>query len=152
MLLQITHIGVLKMATEKLFSVVGIACKKGEYKVRWANDLVSRTKMLTRDGQTDIRLVALSEPVTKLEAVQAIIDHELFADDIAQLAIDEFLYSVNGKTNNKKATTVVDTVDEPVVTYDDLVDDDIDSALLEAFAASDLAEDELVDELGEELA
>ena len=121
------------MATDKLFSVVGVACKNGTYKVRWANDLPSRVKMLTRDKQEDIRLVELSEPVTKLEAVQAIIDHEWFQDDNAQQAIDDYLYSAGVQAKPIKVNKIVEQkevdIDEATTydlekTYDDLFDEE----------------------------
>jgi hypothetical protein len=55
---------------EKLFTVAGTATHKGITKVRFANDLVARIKILNKAGATDINLVELSKPMTKLEALQ----------------------------------------------------------------------------------
>jgi hypothetical protein len=58
------------MATaEKLFTVAGTAAQDGVTKVRFANDLVARIKILTKAGCTDINLVELPQPMTKLEAL-----------------------------------------------------------------------------------
>ena len=58
------------MATEKLFTVAGTATHKGITKARFANDLVARIKILNKAGCTDINLVELPSPMTKLQALQ----------------------------------------------------------------------------------
>lgn len=59
------------MATEKLFTVAGTATDtKGNTKARFANDLVARVKILTKAGCSNINLVELPQPMTKLEALQ----------------------------------------------------------------------------------
>ena len=58
------------MATEKLFTVAGTATHKGITKARFANDLVARIKILNKAGCTDINLVELPTPMTKLQALQ----------------------------------------------------------------------------------
>jgi uncharacterized protein YggU (UPF0235/DUF167 family) len=55
---------------DKLFTVAGTATHNGITKVRFANDLVARIKILTKAGATDINLVELPKPMTKLEALQ----------------------------------------------------------------------------------
>ncbi|NCX45364.1 MAG: hypothetical protein EBW74_13195, partial [Betaproteobacteria bacterium] len=59
------------MATSKLFTVAGISKREGEYKVRFAND-VMRVKVLMKGGHEDVRLVELDQPSTKLEAVKVL--------------------------------------------------------------------------------
>lgn len=57
--------------TEKLFTVAGTAKNPdGTVKARFANDLVARIKILNKAGCTDINLVELPEPMTKLAALQ----------------------------------------------------------------------------------
>lgn len=90
------------MATDKLFNVVGISKLNGEYKVRFAND-VMRVKVLAKHGHEDIRLVELDEAVTKYAAVQAIQAHEDFIDAAAQSAIAEYLEDKAPKTPKAKA-------------------------------------------------
>ena len=58
------------MTQETLFTVAGTSNRQGEVKVRFANDLVSRIKALHRAGHTDVNLVELPQPMTKLEALQ----------------------------------------------------------------------------------
>ena len=55
---------------DKLFTVAGTATHNGVTKVRFANDLVARIKILTKAGATDINLVELPKPMSKLEALQ----------------------------------------------------------------------------------
>jgi hypothetical protein len=57
--------------TNKLFTVAGTATNpNGTVKVRFANDLVARIKILNKAGCTDINLVELPRAMTKLEALQ----------------------------------------------------------------------------------
>ena len=58
------------MATEKMFTVAGTATHKGVTKVRFANDLVARIKILNKAGCTNINLIELPRAMTKLEALQ----------------------------------------------------------------------------------
>jgi hypothetical protein len=59
------------MATEKMFTVAGTATNPdGTTKARFANDLVSRIKILNKAGCSNINLVELPRPMTKLEALQ----------------------------------------------------------------------------------
>jgi hypothetical protein len=58
-------------ATEKLFTVAGTARNAdGTVKARFANDLVARIKILNKAGCTDVNLIELPEPMTKLGALQ----------------------------------------------------------------------------------
>ena len=55
----------------KLFTVAGTATNPdGTTKARFANDLVARIKILNKSGCTNINLIELPEPMTKLEALQ----------------------------------------------------------------------------------
>lgn len=57
--------------TEKLFTVAGTATNPdGTTKVRFANDLVARIKILTKANCTNIDLVELPRAMTKLEALE----------------------------------------------------------------------------------
>ena len=78
------------MATDKLFNVVGVSKLNGEYKVRFATDIM-RIKVLAKHGHEDIRLCELDEAVTKYEAVQKIQSMDEFQDAAAQSAIAEYL-------------------------------------------------------------
>ena len=66
----------------KLFTVAGTARNPdGTVKVRFANDLVSRIKILTKAGCTDINLVELPEGMTKLQALQHLQSQGVTAGD-----------------------------------------------------------------------
>lgn len=57
--------------TEKTYTVVGTAINAdGTIKVRWANDLVSRIKILDKAGCTEIDLIELPHSMTKLAAME----------------------------------------------------------------------------------
>ncbi len=58
------------MATDKTFTVAGTATQNGVTKARFANDMVARVKILTKAGCTNINLIELPQPMTKLEALQ----------------------------------------------------------------------------------
>ena len=78
------------MATDKLFSVAGISKLNGDYKVRFANDIM-RIKVLAKSGHEDIRLVDLEGEFSKLEAAKMILGSEDFSDAIAQSTILEYI-------------------------------------------------------------
>jgi hypothetical protein len=78
------------MATDKLFTVAGISKLNGNYKVRFANDLM-RIKVLAKSGHEDIRLAELTKASTKLEAAKAILAMDDFSDTVAQATITEYL-------------------------------------------------------------
>ena len=59
------------MSQEKLFTVAGTATNSnGTAKARFANDLVARIKILNKAGCTNINLIELPSPMTKLQALQ----------------------------------------------------------------------------------
>ena len=87
------------MATDKLFTVVGVSKLDGETKVRFANDTL-RTKVLQKHGHTDIVLVELDSAMSKLEAVKTIQFAEEFQSVAAQSAIADYL---DAKTPKVKA-------------------------------------------------
>lgn len=55
--------------TVKMFSVAGVSHFKGQFKVRFANDL-ARVKLLMKNDNTDIELIELPEPMSKPDAVK----------------------------------------------------------------------------------
>lgn len=59
------------MSQDKLFTVAGTATNAdGTAKARFANDLVARIKILNKAGCTNINLMELPTPMTKLQALQ----------------------------------------------------------------------------------
>jgi hypothetical protein len=92
--------------TDQTFKVVGVSKLDGEYKVRFANDIM-RIKVLDKKGHEDVRLCELDEPLTKYEAVKAIQGMDEYKDAAAQSAIAEYLEEkapkVKAKTKTKEA-------------------------------------------------
>ena len=85
------------MATDKTFTVAGVSKHKGEYKVRFANDIM-RIKNLDKAGHEDIRLCELDKPMSKYDAVKAISTMTEFSDAAAQATISEYLEDKAPKT------------------------------------------------------
>ena len=88
------------MATDKTFKYAGISKHNGEYKVRFANDIM-RIKILAKNGHEDIRFFELDEPKTKLEAVFELKDEAELSDGIAQITLAEYIAE---NTPKNKAT------------------------------------------------
>ena len=93
------------MATDKLFSVAGISSLNGNYKVRFANDMM-RIKVLAKSGHEDIRLADLEASVSKLDAARLLLTMTEFADATAQATITEYIEENTPKTAAPKAKTV----------------------------------------------
>ena len=74
----------------KLFSHAGVSKLDGEFKVRYANDAL-RTKVLIKNGHTEIELLDLGDEFTKAEICQVLMQHEAFQDEAAQTAITDFV-------------------------------------------------------------
>jgi len=96
------------MATDKLFNVVGVSKLNGEYKVRFATDIM-RIKVLAKHGHEDIRLAELDTAVSKYEAVKQIQSMDDFADAAAQSAIAEYLEDKAPKAPKAKVSKPVAT-------------------------------------------
>lgn len=78
------------MATTKTYTVAGVSKLNGEYKIRFAND-VMRVKNLAKSGHEDIRLVELNSAMLKTDAAKFVATLPEFADADAQAAIAEYL-------------------------------------------------------------
>jgi hypothetical protein len=71
-----------------MFKVTGISTLNGVTKVRFANDLVSRVKILVKDGHADINLIELPTALSKLDCVKHLKTLDLYANKVFALAID----------------------------------------------------------------
>ena len=60
------------MATDKTFTVVGVSCQNGQFKVRYANS-VKRAAVLAKNGHSDIVLIELSDEREKVDCVDALL-------------------------------------------------------------------------------
>ena len=56
------------------FTVAGVSTQYGITKVRFANDLVSRFKLLSKGGHSPLELMELPRGMTKSEACQHLLD------------------------------------------------------------------------------
>lgn len=66
---------------EKLFTVAGYATNpNGTVKVRFANDLVARIKILNKAGCSNINLIELPQAMTKLQALEHLKSQGLTGD------------------------------------------------------------------------
>ena len=97
------------MATDKLFTVFGVSKLNGEYKVRFATDLM-RTKVLTKHGHEDIRLIEVTAGVSKYEGIKQLQAHAEFQDAAAQSAIMEYLEDKAPKAAKAKTGPAVSKV------------------------------------------
>lgn len=96
---------------DKLFTVAGVSKNKGAYKVRFANDIVSRIKILSKSDQ-DIQLVELPNGMTKAEVVAFLKSSELYANVDYKEAIDNADAKYNTVATVKtKATKVAPSMD-----------------------------------------
>lgn len=60
------------------FTVAGVSGQNGVVKVRFANDIVSRTKLLAKGGHSPLELVELPKPMSKADACQFLLDSGKF--------------------------------------------------------------------------
>jgi len=56
------------------FTVAGVSTQYGITKVRFANDLASRVKLLSKGGHSPLELMELPKAMTKAEACQHLLD------------------------------------------------------------------------------
>jgi hypothetical protein len=79
------------MATTKTFSVAGTSTHNGVTKVRFANDFVSRLKILYKNGHENVELIEMGGEFTKAEICQILMNHAKFQSEDQQGAIYEFV-------------------------------------------------------------
>jgi len=99
------------MATSKLFTVFGVSKLNGEYKVRFATDIM-RIKVLAKHGHEDVRLAEVPTALTKVEGIKAIALLPEFQDAAAQSAIAEYLDEKAPKAPAKKAVKSTKAADK----------------------------------------
>lgn len=73
------------------FNVAGVSTQNGSTKLRFANDFVTRCKVLARNKHTDIKLVELPQAMDKDAAAAYISTLNDFADVNSQAAISAYL-------------------------------------------------------------
>ena len=77
--------------TNKTFSVAGTSTNNGITKIRFANDFVSRLKILYKNGHENVELIELGGEFTKAQVCQILMNHEKFQGEDQQSAIYEFV-------------------------------------------------------------
>jgi hypothetical protein len=101
-----------------MFTVGGVSKQKGVYKVRFANDLVSRVKNLIKDGQEDINIVNLPNPMEKGEVVAYLMTQDAFMNKPEYRAAIE---SANAKYNGSKVVRIAGVKVKTTVSTPELV-------------------------------
>lgn len=61
-----------------VFTVAGVSKNKGTVKVRFCSDMVLRVKNLQKQGDTDIQLIDLPNPMTKTDVCNYLLAHPSF--------------------------------------------------------------------------
>lgn len=77
--------------TNKTFSVAGTSTLNGITKIRFANDFVSRLKILYKNGHENVELIELGGEFTKAQICQVLMAHPKFQSEEQQTAIYEFV-------------------------------------------------------------
>lgn len=88
--------------TDKTFKIAGVSKLKGSYKVRFANDM-TRVKVLSKTGHTEIELIELPKEMTKPELVTHLKTTELYQRAEFKMAIDAADEKYNGTATVKVA-------------------------------------------------
>ena len=103
---------------EKLFTVAGTATQHGVTKARFANDLVARIKILNKNGCTDINLVELPKPMTKLQALQYLQEQGVAGDAgyaVANKLAEKTKIAKKGEIKVSGKPETAQSVEAPVV-------------------------------------
>jgi len=79
------------MATSKTYKVAGTSTQNGVTKVRFAQDYVSRFKILNKNGHTNIELLELGEAMSKSDICKMLMSHPKFQAEDQQSAISTFV-------------------------------------------------------------
>jgi len=95
-----------------MFKVTGVSTLNGKTKVRFANDLVSRVKILVKDGHQDINLVEVPNAMSKLDCIKYLKGSDLYANPVFAAAIDaaDEKYTDLGTVKVSKAELSLDTI------------------------------------------
>jgi hypothetical protein len=83
------------------FSVAGVSICKGEVKVRFCSDFVLRVKNLQKQGDTDIQLVELPQPLDKWHACEYLLNSGQFNKYVTEII------EIQGKKVTKTSQPVV---------------------------------------------
>ena len=125
------------------FTVAGVSTHYGITKVRFANDLASRVKLLSKSGHSPLELMELPEAMTKAEACQHLLDVGGVFTQWAGLIIETMgkkqgtVVSKPAKAAPVKAKTVAPKkVTAPKAIKAKVVEDDLELEELKQLAAA----------------
>jgi hypothetical protein len=111
---------------DKLFTVAGTATNPdGTTKARFANDLVARVKILTKAGCSNIDLMELPRPMTKLEALQYLQEQGKTGD--AGYAVANKLAEKSKVAKRKEVSVTLKTGSKPTVAKATIKSDAVES-------------------------
>ena len=79
------------MATSKTYSVAGTSTVNGITKIRFANDFVSRLKILFKNNHENVELIELGSELSKAQVCQVLMAQPKLQSEDQQEAIDEFV-------------------------------------------------------------
>ena len=111
------------MSESKLFTVAGTATNAdGTTKARFANDLVARIKILNKAGCTNINLMDLPSPMTKLQALQVLQDTQGYTGDASYAVANKLAEKTKvAKKSEVKVSAKGAKVSKSKVTAEDLL-------------------------------
>ena len=94
-----------------LFTVAGVSNNQGVIKVRFCSDYVLRVKNLQKQGDTDINLIELPGPMTKVDACNYLLERDEFIPFVADII------EVLGKKEliNTPKQPIIEVVKEEVI-------------------------------------
>lgn len=111
------------------FNVAGVATnKEGQVKIKYANNLQSRKKVLEKDGYENIYFVQFNNRMTKFALMELLLTHPQFqgSDSISlnswrQAVLEEFKRLGDIQHRRDVALTLSLGVDEPKLVNDSLM-------------------------------
>jgi len=77
--------------SNQLFTAVGITVHNGNAKVRFTDDMVRRIKQFNKGGATRCDFIELPSEMTKVEALEFMLEHERFQADADQALLSDTL-------------------------------------------------------------
>lgn len=88
----------VKAYTERTYVAAGTATgPDGQVKVRWCSDLITRLKRMVKQGASDINLIYLPRPMTKVEGLEYLKTLDLKPAELQ--AIEDKLAEIQEKLN-----------------------------------------------------
>jgi hypothetical protein len=131
-----------------MFNVAGVSRYNGQLKLRFANDFVSRVKILQRNGHEEINLLELPEAMEKETAARYISTLPTFRGEEVQDAIEAFLEKRAPKSKREAAAEVAADTDAEIAADTEAVEEEATAEV--EVAALQTEEEPATQELSEE--